>query len=162
MSRPKPRTPMHKIPVYQVRLVQARRPLMLAEPLLSDSRGSARVLHALIGLTDREHFVALFVNARQQVTGAHVAAIGGQHSIAAVDPRALLRAALAACASAVILGHSHPSGDPTPSREDLSTTAHLMRAAQIVGVPVLDHVIVTRDERCFHSMFERGTLPAID
>jgi DNA repair protein RadC len=162
VSTTKTRTALYKIPVYQVRLVQARRPLVLAEPLLSDSHGRARVLHALIGLTDREHFVALFIDARQQITGAHVAAIGGQHSIANVDPRALLRAALAACASAIVLGHSHPSGDPTPSAEDLSTTAHLMRAAKIVGVPVLDHVIVTRDERCFHSMFERGTLPTTD
>ncbi len=153
---------MHKIPVYEVRLVQSRRPLMLAEPLLTDSSTSARALHALIGLTDREHFVALFLNGMHQVTGAHIGAIGGQHGIGCVDPRAILRAALVACASAIVLGHNHPSGDPTPSPEDLTTTAHLMRAAKIVTVPIVDHVIVTRNESRYHSMLERGTLPSID
>jgi DNA repair protein RadC len=158
----KTRRAMYKIPVYEVRLVRSRRPLILAEPLLSDASTSARALHALIGLTDREHFVALFLNGRHQVTGAHIGAIGGQHGIVSIDARAILRAALAACASAIVLGHNHPSGDPTPSPEDLATTAHLMRAAKTVTVPVVDHVIVTRNESRYHSMFERGTLPSID
>ncbi len=160
MSTTKSRPTMHKIPVYDVRLVKSRRPLMLAEPILPDSDTSARALHALIGLTDREHFVALFLNARHQVTGAHIAAIGGQHT-AGIDLRAMLRAAIVACASAIILGHNHSSGDPAPSSDDLTTTAHIMRAANILLVPVVDHVIVTREVHCYHSMSERGTLPTV-
>jgi DNA repair protein RadC len=99
---------LHTIPVYDLRLIPSRRPLKLAERLLADSRTSARALHALIGLTDREHFVALFVNGMHEVTGAHIAAIGAQHAIADIDSRAVLRAALVACASAMILGHSVP------------------------------------------------------
>jgi DNA repair protein RadC len=156
------KTSLQKIPVYEVRLVQSRRPLRLAETTLADSSTSARALHALIALTDREHFAALFVNGNHQITGAHIIAIGGQHTIASIDVRALFRAALAACGSALVLGHNHGSGDPTPSPEDLTTTANIMRAAKIRCVPVLDHVIVTRHERRYHSMFERGTLPRID
>ena len=155
------KTSLQKIPVYEVRLVQSRRPLRLAETILTDSRTSARALQALIALTDREHFAALFVNGNHHVTGAHIAAIGGQHTIASVDLRAIFRAALAACASGIVLGHNHPGGDPTPSPEDIATTGHLMRAAKILCVPILDHVIVTRDARRYHSMFERGTLPSI-
>ncbi|MGO9835095.1 MAG: JAB domain-containing protein [Polyangiaceae bacterium] len=59
-------------------------------------------------------------------------------------------------------GHNHPSGNSTPSTEDLTTTAHIMRAGKILCLPVLDHIIVTRHEHCYHSMFERGTLPNID
>jgi DNA repair protein RadC len=155
------KSPLQKVPVYEVRLVQSRRPLRLAETTLTNSTTSARALHALIGLTDREHFAALFVNTNNQVTGAHIVAIGAQHAIASVDVRAIFRAALAACASALVLGHNHPGGDPKPSREDLSTTAQIMKAGKILCLPVLDHVIVTRDPLRYHSMFERGTLPSV-
>jgi DNA repair protein RadC len=53
----------------------------------------------------------------------------------------------------------HPSGDPAPSDQDLTTTAHIMRAAKVVTIPMLDHVIVTRDPSCYHLMLDRGTLP---
>jgi len=150
---------IHRIPIYEVRLVRSRRPLRLAENCVSDSSASARALHSLIGMTDREHFACLFVNGTNHVTGAHIAFVGGQHVIGAIDVRVILRAALAACASAMVIGHNHPSGDPTPSADDLESTAAIIRAAAVVGVPVVDHVIVTRDERRYHSMYERGTLP---
>jgi DNA repair protein RadC len=102
------KTSLQKIPVYEVRLVQSRRPLRLAETIITNSSTSARALHALIALTDREHFAALFVNGHHQITGAHVVAIGAQHTIASIDVRALFRAALAACSSAVVFGHSVP------------------------------------------------------
>ena len=156
------KAPVHKVPVYEVRLVQSRRPLRLAETTLSDATTSAHALHALIGLTDREHFAALFVNGHHHVTGAHIVAVGAQHGIPSLDVRVLFRAAICACSSALVIGHNHPSGDPMPSAEDLATTAHFMRAAKILALPILDHVIVTRDRARFHSMFQRGTLPCVD
>ncbi len=150
-----------KVPVYEVRLVQARKALRLAEDTLSDSHTSARALHALIGLTDREHFACLFINSQHRVTGAHIAAIGGQQTIASLDVRGLLRAALAACAAALVIGHNHPSGLARPSQDDITATAKIMRAANIIGIPVLDHVIVTRAEFAYYSMFNQGTLPNV-
>jgi DNA repair protein RadC len=108
-----PKSPLHKVPVYEVRLVQARRPLRLAETTLDHSQAAARAPHALIGTTDREHFACLFGNNRNDITGTHIAAVGAQHMIGAIDPRAIFRAALAACAAAMIVGHNHPSGDPS-------------------------------------------------
>jgi len=156
-----PSSTKYQVPVYEVRLVQSRRPLRLAEECLADPRSAARALHALIGLTDREQFACLFVNARHHVTGAHVAAIGAQHTISNIDVRVVLRAGLAACATAMILGHCHPSGDPSPSRDDIATTEAIMRAASIITIPVLDHIIVTRDEHRYHSMLDSGTLPKV-
>jgi DNA repair protein RadC len=147
-----------KVPVYQVKLVQAR-PLRLAEATVSDAELAGRTMHAMLGLTDREHMAALFVDAHHHVTGANVIAIGGQHGIGTIEPRTVFRAAIAACAAAIILGHNHPSGDPTPSPEDIATTRHLMAAGKVLGIPVLDHIIVTRDSRRWHSMATRGTLP---
>jgi len=153
-----PKIPLQKIPVYEIRLVQSRRPLRLAEPSLSDANLAIRTLHAMLRHADREHFVALFLNGQNQVTGAHVVAIGGQQGIN-IEPRTVFRAAIAACASALIIGHNHPSQDPSPSPEDLHLTAKLAQAGKLLGIPVLDHIIVTRDVRRSHSMLSRGTFP---
>lgn len=152
---------LQKVPVYEVRLVPARRALRLAEPTLSDANLAARTLHAMLGQTDREQFVALFVNAHHHITGAHVVAVGAQQAIAGIDPRTVFRAAIAACAAGLVLGHNHPSGDPTPSAEDVTTTRNLMAAGKVLGIPVIDHIIVTRDAHRWHSMLSRGTLPAL-
>ena len=159
METPSSKPQLTKIPVYEIRLVQARRPLRLAEATLPDAEYAGRTMHALLGLTDREHFAALFVNGTHQVTGAHVIAIGGQQGIGTIEARTVFRAAITACAVALILGHNHPSMDPTPSPEDIATTAKLMAAGKVLGIPVLDHIIVTRDSRRWHSMATRGTLP---
>jgi DNA repair protein RadC len=152
---------LHRIPVYDVKLVQSRRPLMLPYRLADNPDASARAFHTLIGLTDREHLACLFVNAQHEINGAHVAAIGGQGRINNIDPRVIFRAALAACATAIVLGHNHPSNDPTPSAEDIATTEGLMKAAVIVNMPVLDHVIVTRERNRYSSMVERGIMPKV-
>ena len=140
--------------------VQARRPLRLAEPTASDSELAARTLHAMLALTDREHFAALFLNSIHRITGAHFVAVGGQQGVGTIEPRTVFRAAISACAAALIIGHNHPSGDPTPSAPDMATTSHLMAAGKLLGIPVLDHIIVTRDSRRWYSMHERGTLPS--
>ena len=150
--------PRHAIPVYEVRLVPSRRPLRLAEETVPESGSAARVAHALIGRNDREHLACLFLNAQHRIVGAHIAAIGGQHVIGTVDVRVILRAALAVCASSMILTHNHLGLDPSPSQDDITTTAKIMRAAEILTIPVVDHVIVTRDSARYHSMLERGTL----
>ena len=99
---------LQKIPVYEVRLIQARRSLRIAEAVVPDASYAGRTMHALLGMTDREHFAALFLNGTHRVTGANVIAVGGQHGIGTIEARTVFRAAIAACASAVILGHYVP------------------------------------------------------
>lgn len=148
---------LEKIPVYELRLVPSPRHLRLAEATLPDAIHASRTLHALIGLTDREHFAVLFVNGQIRVIGAHVVAIGGHHGIN-IEARTVFRAAIISCASALILGHNHPSGDPTPSAEDVAMTAKLTEAGEMLGLPILDHLIVTSNPHRWHSMASRGTL----
>ena len=71
-----------------------------------------------------------------------------------IHPREVFRAAIVENAAGMILVHNHPSGDPSPSREDRVVTNQLVRAGQAVGIPVLDHVIV--GDLAFVSMAERG------
>ena len=68
----------------------------------------------------------------------------------------LFKPAIQRMAASIILTHNHPSGDPTPSREDRDVTVRLMRAGEILGVPVIDHVVVA--ERGFCSLREEGAL----
>lgn len=82
---------LHRIPVYDVRLVQPRRPLRLTEITLLHPGAAARAIYDHVGLTDREHFACLFLNGRCEIMGAHIAAIGAQHAIGAIDSRAVLR-----------------------------------------------------------------------
>lgn len=72
-----------------------------------------------------------------------------------VHPREVFRAAIADCAAAIILAHNHPSGDPTPSQDDIATTSRLKQAGDIIGIRVLDHIVV--GEYCI-SLAERGSL----
>jgi len=79
----------------------------------------------------------------------------GTVSRTACEPAGILRAALLCNASAVVLFHNHPSGDPSPSAEDLAFTRRLAEAGEIVGVRLVDHLIVAGPGR-YVSMRERG------
>lgn len=96
----------------------------------------------LAPLTHEELWM-LALDGRSQLRAARCIAKGGLHGLGAraADP---LRAALRADASAFVLVHNHPSGDSTPSREDIAFTASVAAAAEAVGVPLLDHVVVAR------------------
>lgn len=146
------------VPVYDVRLVK-RRGLRISDANVPDGQVAARVIQSLISDTDREHFVAVFLDGRHNVTGTHVIAIGGQHGIGTIEARTVFRAAIAACASAIVLGHNHPSGDPTPSNEDWNCTRNLVEASKVLGIPIVDHVIVTKDHARQYSMVAHGTMP---
>ncbi len=95
----------------------------------------------------------LLLNTRHEVLDRIELTHGGLQS-SPVHPREVFRAAVRAGAAALILVHNHPSGDPAPSRADLAMTSRLCRAARVMGIPILDHLIVG-DGR-YVSLRERG------
>ena len=114
-------------------------------------------LHYLTDIKDqrREHFVTLSLNARNQVIHKELTSIGSLSS-AIVHPREVFRQAVELSAASVILAHNHPSGDVSPSQDDINLTRRLVQAGEILGIDVLDHVIVGRDD--FISLKERGLI----
>ncbi|HOF60864.1 MAG TPA: DNA repair protein RadC [Candidatus Latescibacteria bacterium] len=92
----------------------------------------------------QEHFVCLYLNARTQLIHKTTISVGTL-SGTLVHPREVFAPALEHSASAVIVVHNHPSGDPTPSRDDLALTHRLVEAGLIMGIEVIDHIIVGRD-----------------
>jgi DNA repair protein RadC len=116
-----------------------------------------RHYHASLRHAGQERFFAVLLDGRQRVLG-HEVVSQGTLTASLVHPREVFRPALRACAAALILVHNHPSGDPTPSAEDRDVTSRLVRAGEILGVRVLDHVVVA--ERGYCSLREEGLLEA--
>lgn len=90
---------------------------------------------------DREHFWCALLNTRNVVKSVNLIAVGCL-SGALVHPREVFRPAVAESAAAIVLCHNHPSGDPSPSPEDVQLTERLVEAGRILGIRVLDHVII--------------------
>ena len=102
---------------------------------------AAELFEDFVGNADREHTVALFLSTKNYPTA--ISTIGvGTLSTTALHPREVFKAAILANSAAIILAHNHPSGDPTPSKEDIAVTKRLAAAGEIIGIQVLDHVIV--------------------
>ncbi len=102
-----------------------------------------------------ERFLAIPVDARNRPLGEIVVAVGGLVQCP-VSPADVFRAILREAASGVIFAHNHPSGDPTPSRDDIELTERLALAGELLGVRVLDHVIVAANG--YFSFRDRGLL----
>lgn len=90
---------------------------------------------------DREHFCILLLNSRNQITGKEVVSVGSLDA-SIVHPREIFKNCIKKSAAAIILVHNHPSGDPSPSHDDLEVTRRLVDVGKLLGIHVLDHVIV--------------------
>jgi DNA repair protein RadC len=112
-----------------------------ARLVLASSEEVARWAKARFVALDHEQIWVLSLDGRNGLRAARRVAEGGLHGCS-VDPRDILRAALRDAASAFVLVHNHPSGDPTPSAEDVDLTRRVMSAGAAVGTPLVDHVIV--------------------
>jgi DNA repair protein RadC len=99
------------------------------------------ILKTLLGDKDREEFLILMVDAKNKIIGIHSVSVGTL-SLTVVHPREVFKAAILVNSSAIILAHNHPSGDPNPSREDITLTKRMEEAGKILGIRILDHIIL--------------------
>lgn len=118
----------------------ARGQLPEREPL-GHPAAVARYLALRFSVPDQEVMGALFVDTRHRLLGESDV-YRGTLNRAAVEPRGLLKEALLRGAAGLILFHTHPSGDPSPSAEDLSFTRRLAEAAEVLGIKLMDHLIL--------------------
>lgn len=120
---------------------------------MSDAASVARFLRPIIGSLAQESFVVVLLDARNRLIGLHVASTGTMTQ-AVVEPASVFRAALVAGAVSIAVAHNHPSSCPEPSADDVVLTRRLVEAGQVLGVPVLDHVVVT--DSSHYSFAEHG------
>ncbi|MBC1520905.1 DNA repair protein RadC [Listeria aquatica] len=93
----------------------------------------------------QEHFHCLFLNTKNHLLHRETLFIGSLN-MSVVHPREIFRTALKVSAASVLCFHNHPSGDPTPSKEDISATKRIQESGKIVGIELLDHIIIAKDK----------------
>jgi len=156
------KTPRSKrTPLYQMREAIAVRLQIVRDSSvpytgddLSNPEAVAKLLSAFLAGADREHFVAISLDPKNKVAAVNTVSIGTLTSTL-VHPREVFKHAVRANAHAVIVGHNHPSGDPTPSKEDREATRRLKAAGEILGIELLDHVVVADGGR-YKSLRQLG------
>lgn len=133
---------VHKL-VYEDRYV-IRTPEDGANYLMEDLR-----------FLNQEHFVAMFLNTKNQIIHKQTIFIGSLNA-SIVHPREVFKEALKRSAASLICAHNHPSGDPSPSREDIEVTKRLCECGKLIGIEVLDHLII--GDQKYVSLKEKGYL----
>ena len=125
---------------YQAKRGPDGQPIRLGE-IMREPRAVAAMLMALLHDEAVEVFGILCLTTKHRVICWHEVSRGCLDSTV-VHPRDTFKAAMLANAAAIVAAHSHPSGDPDPSPDDLVLTQRLVHAGEILGIPVLDHIIV--------------------
>ena len=128
-------------------------------PRLTTPRDLATYLLPQYGTADVEQFGIVMLDTKHRVIRVRLVSIGSLDTTV-VHPREVFREAASASAAAIVLFHNHPSGDPSPSEDDIVLTAQLVDAGEVVGIDVLDHLILA-DQR-YYSFMEAGRLPRGD
>lgn len=104
---------------------------------------------------NQEHFVALFLNTKNQIIHRQTIFIGSLNA-SIVHPGEVFREAVKRSAASIIVAHNHPSGDPSPSQEDIHVTRRLSESGKMIGIELLDHLVI--GNRKFVSLKEKGYL----
>ncbi len=107
------------------------------------------------GYEQQEHFIVVFLNQRNRIIHHQLLFLGTLHS-SIVHPREIFKEAIRCSAGSIICVHNHPGGDASPSAADHTVTKHIAESGEIVGIPLLDHLIVT--QQTWFSFRESGFL----
>lgn len=103
----------------------------------------------------KEHFIVFYLDSRNQEIKREIISVGSLNANL-VHPREVFEPAVKNLAAQVILAHNHPSGDPEPSKDDLEINKRLVGAGKILGIEIIDHIIVTKNE--FFSFKDKGLI----
>jgi DNA repair protein RadC len=143
------------LPVFRIALVKdTSLPYKEACHLL-DPAGVADLIRTHLKQTDREHFIAVFLDSNSKVIGINTISVGTLTE-SLVHPREVFKGAILANAASLICAHNHPSGIASASAADISVTQKLKEAGSILGIPVEDHVII--GDEGFTSFRQEGLL----
>lgn len=145
-----------RLPLFKLKLVRSG---WISFPRidLEHPQLAAHFFHKLIGNAAVEHAAVLYLDPIQQVLGASVIGVGDLDRVNMVG-REIFKGAILANAASVIVSHNHPAAvSPEPSHADIRVTRRLIKAGEIIGIPLLDHIILTPSGQ-FTSMRERVEL----
>jgi len=145
------------VPRYSLKLIKEKSVWYPAEKV-QDSSSAEKVLRAYLEDKDCEHMVVLLLDAANNMIGLSTVAVGGVSGLN-TGLRDIFKAAIVARASGIILGHNHPSMDCTPSKEDIHFTEKAIEAGRLLGIPVVDHIIISSGFKAStYSFMQNGLL----
>lgn len=124
-------------------------------PAIQSPKDAADLIMDELRYLQKEHFMVLFLNTKNRVVAKETLSIGSLNA-SIVHPREVFRSAIKRSSASIICAHNHPSGDPTPSPEDIEVTRRLSEAGKLIGIELLDHLIVA--DRHFVSLKELGLM----
>ncbi len=124
-------------------------------PVVRSPQDAAELMLPRLRYEKKELFIALLLSTKNHVLASPTLAVGTL-SASVVDPRELFREAINHNAASVVLVHNHPSGDPTPSQEDVALTRKMSEAGRLLDISVLDHLIIGDGK--YVSLKEKGIL----
>ncbi len=149
--------------IGEVKAVQIRAALELgrrlvasapeSRPRVTSPQDAANLLMSEMMFLEQEHLRVILLNTRNEVLKIQTIYIGSLNT-SVVRIGELFRPAIRANAAAIIVAHNHPSGDPSPSPEDVNVTRQIVRAGELLSINVLDHVVIGHQK--FVSLKERG------
>lgn len=122
--------------------------------MIKGPQDGAEIASRFIGRDDREVFFIMCLNTKNHVVAVHRCHIGSLNA-SIVHPREVFKSVILNNAASVIVAHQHPSGDITPSMEDINVTKRLVEAGKLLGIEMLDHLVVNNEGK-FTSLKEKG------
>ena len=146
---------MKRINVVQCQLVKEKT-MTYDFKTISNPLDGAKVIKAYIGNSDRENFVVVCLDTKNNITAIHTVSTGTINETI-VHPREVFKIAILANSASIIIAHNHPSGNPSPSEDDVKTTKKIFDAGEILGIEVLDHIVLG-DEGQYVSLKESGLM----
>jgi DNA repair protein RadC len=123
------------------------------KPIIKCPQDAAELVMAEMSYLDREHFKVINLNTKNEVIVIEAVSVGSLNS-SIVHPREVFKQPIKRSAASLILVHNHPSGDTTPSREDMEITKRLYEAGSLLGIEIIDHLIIGQNN--YLSMKEKG------
>lgn len=143
-----------RVPVYECHLRRTRTLVLRnGDQKVNWGGAAAEILSQLMKDAPTEVMYALYLSSALKVIGAEMVAKGGVARVS-VTPADVFRGAVTFAATAIVLGHNHPSGDSLPSADDVATTRTLVAAGEVLGVTLMDHVVIG-SQGSFTSIRER-------
>lgn len=149
----------YSLDLVRIQLVPDR--VLFKEETIKSSSGAAEIAMAELAKYDREVFAMMNINAKGQVINLNIVSIGDLCS-STTHPREVFKGCILSNAGSTIAFHNHPSGDPTPSEMDIETTRRLCEAGNILGIPLLDHLIIGNGTKNYVSMRAAGYMDYLD
>ncbi len=134
---------MYRVPRYNITLVRESS-VEVEDTIARDSSTARNIFMPLFIGMDRELFVVMALDAKHKVIGFNIVSVGSLVS-SIVHPREVFKPVILLNAAAVIVAHNHPSGDCSPSPEDHALTKRLREGGELLGIPVLDHLVLSDD-----------------